>query len=120
MPHFLMLFDCFISDLKLNLALLDCFSPLLIDIFILIISFNALILINKLIIETIQDIAESHNIAQVLHWNVLTGQNDELDKLTSVKDEYKNNITVLECYQKTFFRSGRKTERGINVYGSVQ
>ena len=58
MPHFLMLFDCFISDLKLNLALLDCFSPLLIDIFILIISFNALILINKLIIETIQDIIE--------------------------------------------------------------
>ena len=54
-----MLFDCFISDLKLNLALLDCFSPLLIDIFILIISFNALILINKLIIETIQDIIEA-------------------------------------------------------------
>lgn len=56
------------------------------------------------VIETIKDIAESHNIAQVLHWNVLTGQNDELEKLTSVKDEYKNNITVLECYQKTFFR----------------
>lgn len=56
------------------------------------------------LIETIQDIAESHNIAQVLHWNVLTGQNDELEKLASVKDEYKNNLTVLECYQKTFFR----------------
>lgn len=56
------------------------------------------------LIETIQGIAESHNIAQVLHWNVLTGQSDELEKLTSVKDEYKNNITVLECYQKTFFR----------------
>ena len=54
-----MLFDCFIFDLKLNLALLDCISPLLIDIFILIISFNALILINKLIIETIQDIIEA-------------------------------------------------------------
>ena len=33
------------------------------------------------LIETIQDIAKSHNIAQVLHWNVLTGKNDELEKL---------------------------------------
>ena len=56
------------------------------------------------LIQTIQDIAQSHNIAQVLHWNVLTGQSDELEKLESVKDEHKNNNTVLECYQKTFFQ----------------
>ena len=56
------------------------------------------------LIQTIQDIAQSHNIAQVLHWNVLTGQSDELEKLESVKDEHKNSITVLECYQKTFFQ----------------
>ncbi len=56
------------------------------------------------LLELIQDIAKSHNIAQVLHYNVLTGQNDELEKLESVKDEYKNNVIVLECYQKTFFR----------------
>lgn len=55
------------------------------------------------LIKTIQDIAKSHNIAQVLHFNVFTGNNDELKKLTSVKDEYKNYITVLKCYQKTFF-----------------
>lgn len=56
------------------------------------------------LIETIKDIAESYNIAQVLHWNVLTGQNDELDKLETVQDEYKNNITVMQCYQKSFFQ----------------
>ena len=56
------------------------------------------------LLETIQDIAKSHNIAQVLFWDLLTGNNDELEKLGSVKDEYENDITVLKCYQKTFFR----------------
>ena len=55
------------------------------------------------LIQTIHTIAEDNNIAQVLHWNVLTGQNDELDKLKSVKDEFKNGVRVSECYQKTFF-----------------
>ena len=53
---------------------------------------------------TIQDVAQEHNIAQVLHWNVLTGQNDELEKLSSVKDEFKNHTTVVECYQSTFLQ----------------
>ena len=54
------------------------------------------------LIETIKYIAESHNIAQVLHWNVLTGQNDELEKLSSVKDEYENSVIVSQFYQRTF------------------
>lgn len=56
------------------------------------------------LLETIHDVAESHGIAQVLHFNVLTGQNDELEKLESVQDEHKNSITVLEFYQKMFFK----------------
>lgn len=56
------------------------------------------------LIETIQNIAESNDIAQVLHWDVLTGQNDKTGKLASVKDEFKNGIIVQNCYQKTFFR----------------
>ena len=71
------------------------------------------------VLETIQNIAETHNIAQVLHWNVLTGNNNELEKLESVKDEYKNNVTVLECYQTTFFKylfSKMDINESVKVY----
>ena len=49
------------------------------------------------------DIANERSIAQVLHYNVITGQNDELDKLVDVKDEFKNGLIVSEFYKKTFF-----------------
>lgn len=53
--------------------------------------------------KTIRGIANERNIAQVLHWNVITGQNDELDKLANVKDEFKNSLTVSDFYKKAFF-----------------
>ena len=40
-------------------------------------------------IETISKIANENNIAQVLHFDVLTGHNDELNKLQDVEDEYR-------------------------------
>lgn len=56
------------------------------------------------LIKTIQDIAESRGIAQVLFFNVLTGQNDEQSKLESVKNEYDNYLSVTKGYSKTFFK----------------
>lgn len=53
--------------------------------------------------DTICSIANEKNIAQVLHWNVLTGQNDELDKLANVKDEFKNSLIASDFYKKAFF-----------------
>ena len=53
--------------------------------------------------QIIRDIAKERNIAQVLHWNVITGQNDELDKLENVKDELENRSIVKDFYQKAFF-----------------
>lgn len=56
------------------------------------------------LINTIDKIAEERKIAQVLHWNVITGQNDELDKLANVKDEFKNSLVVTEFYKKSFLK----------------
>lgn len=53
--------------------------------------------------QTVENIANEKKIAQVLHWNVITGQNDELDKLESVKNEFKNGLAVADFYKKTFF-----------------
>ncbi len=53
---------------------------------------------------TVADIARKNNIAQVLHRNVITQQNDELDKLQSVKNEYRNFNIVSTFYQKSFFK----------------
>lgn len=53
--------------------------------------------------KTISAIANERNIAQVLHWNVITGQNDELDKLENVKDNFENGCIVKDFYQKAFF-----------------
>ena len=50
--------------------------------------------------ETVRGVANTRNIAQVLHWNVITGQNDELDKLVNVKDEFKNSLLVCDFYKK--------------------
>lgn len=52
--------------------------------------------------ETIENIAEEKELAQVLHFNILTGQNDEKDKLKSVKDEFENGLKVNEFYKRTF------------------
>lgn len=52
--------------------------------------------------ETVRGVANERNIAQVLHWNVITGQNDELDKLVNVKDEFKNSLAVSNFYKMAF------------------
>lgn len=44
--------------------------------------------------EMIRAIANENNIAQVQHWNVITGQNDELDKLEKVREEFNNSLIV--------------------------
>ena len=54
------------------------------------------------LLEAINDFAEERNIPQVLFFNLITGQNDDLDRLESVKDEYKNSALVSDCYRKTF------------------
>lgn len=54
--------------------------------------------------KTIENIATEKNIAQVLYWNVITGENDELDKLESVKDEFENSCIVNNFYKETFFK----------------
>lgn len=53
--------------------------------------------------KTIEDVANEKGIPQVLHWNVVTGQNDEKEKLSSVKDEFKNMGRVTDFYKQTFF-----------------
>lgn len=54
------------------------------------------------LISTIDDVAEKMGIAQVLHFDVLTGRNDEQSKLLSVKDELSNSFLVGEFYRNTF------------------
>lgn len=53
--------------------------------------------------EIICNIANKRGIAQVLHWNVITGQNDELDKLKNIKDDFENKCIVIDFYKKSFF-----------------
>ena len=53
--------------------------------------------------RTIRDVANERNIAQVLHWSVITGQNDELDKLENVKDDFENGCIVKDFYTRAFF-----------------
>ena len=53
--------------------------------------------------KIIRGVANERSIAQVLHWNVITGQNDELDKLENVKDDFENRCIVKEFYKKAFF-----------------
>ena len=53
--------------------------------------------------RTIRDVANERNIAQVLHWSVITGQNDELDKLENVKDDFENGCIVKDFYKRAFF-----------------
>lgn len=52
--------------------------------------------------RTIRDVANERNIAQVLHWSVITGQNDELDKLENVKDDFENGCIVKDFYKRAF------------------
>lgn len=53
--------------------------------------------------RTIRDVANERNIAQVLHWSVITGQNNELDKLENVKDDFENGCIVKDFYKRAFF-----------------
>lgn len=53
--------------------------------------------------RTIRDVANERNIPQVLHWSVITGQNDELDKLENVKDDFENGCIVKDFYKRAFF-----------------
>lgn len=53
--------------------------------------------------RTIRDVSNERNIAQVLHWSVITGQNDELDKLENVKDDFENGCIVKDFYKRAFF-----------------
>lgn len=52
---------------------------------------------------TIHSIANNKEIAQVLHLNVITGQNDEKDKLKSVENEFEKGLTVTDFYKRNFF-----------------
>jgi len=69
--------------------------------------------------ETVKGIANERKIAQVLHWNVITGQNDELDKLENVKDEEKNRERVRAFYSRSFFEylfSRMNIDEDIQMY----
>ena len=72
--------------------------------------------------RTIRDVANERNIAQVLHWSVITGQNAELDKLENVKDDFENGCIVKDFYKRAFFASlhacytGECSERNVNCY----
>lgn len=55
------------------------------------------------LLNVINSIAKERNIAQVLHYNIITGQNDELDKLENVKDDFENACIVKDFYNKAFF-----------------
>jgi len=52
--------------------------------------------------ETIRNIAQEKGIAQVFYYNILTHQNDEMDKLESVKDEFENALLVRNTYLSMF------------------
>lgn len=56
------------------------------------------------LIKTINDVAEENNIAQALHYSIFTWESGiDVEKLQSVKDEYKNTWTVINFYKQTFF-----------------
>lgn len=56
------------------------------------------------LIEAIDTIAKERNIPQVLHFNVITKQNDDVDRLHMVADEFENMQLIDEFYQKTFLK----------------
>lgn len=56
------------------------------------------------VIQTINNIASKRKIAQVLHFNVITGKNDEVEKLDKVKNEMKNFHIVTDFYKQTFLK----------------
>ena len=55
-------------------------------------------------LETIGNIAKERNIAQVLFYNIIMQQNDEMDKLQDVKYEFENSRKIDEFYRKEFFK----------------
>lgn len=55
------------------------------------------------VIQTIDTIARENGIAQEFYYNILMGDSDYLDKLDSVKNEYRNIGVVQKLYTTTFF-----------------
>ena len=53
-------------------------------------------------IQNIEQIAQQHNIAQVLFYNIITGQNDEQSKLESVNEEFEKSQYVVDEYTIMF------------------
>ncbi len=53
-------------------------------------------------LQLINKIAQDYGKAQVLYFNILTGKNDELEKLESVKDELDNAWKVQDYYILNF------------------
>ena len=58
----------------------------------------------EMTLATIDNIAKERDIAQVLHFDVLTGKSADKDKLSSVKDEYDNINLVFDYYQEDFYK----------------
>jgi hypothetical protein len=55
-------------------------------------------------IKVIREIAQTYNISQELFFNILTGQTDLKEELSSVKDEFSNYLIVTKFYQDTFLK----------------
>ncbi|MBE5735540.1 MAG: hypothetical protein E7361_03750 [Clostridiales bacterium] len=55
------------------------------------------------LIATIEKVATDNKKSMEYHHNILTMQTDDKDKFECVKDEFKNDTTVRELYEKTFF-----------------
>ena len=54
------------------------------------------------LLNAIDEEARKRNIPQVLFFNLVTGQHDEQEGLKEVDEEFKNSVTVSDCYKKTF------------------
>jgi len=59
---------------------------------------------SKKVKETINTIAKEYKIPQVLFFNLITGQNDYLDKLDNFKSELDNSYLVQDYYMFQFYQ----------------
>lgn len=53
--------------------------------------------------RVINEIAISYDIPQVLYYDLVTKNNDDLDRLSSVTSEYDNSLTVTNYYLEKFY-----------------
>lgn len=65
--------------------------------------------------ETIRNIVQERGIAQVYYRNILNQQNDEMDKLESVKNEFENARIVRYDYYLSMFLEQFLLSAGITV-----